>query len=269
MAGDAGQGKKPQKVFLGIRVSIVTESEAVAEILRKAFENRGGDVVTFANGSDALDDALNFKTHVMIVSDDVKYHNATWVAKEVRYKKLVDIDVLWHVGKKGVKFMDGWINKPFRPIELLKPIHSRLKLLQKKTEKPAPNSKEKVLVIEDEEHLREVSEVLLKKDGYQVVTAAHGEEGIRALADHKDIACILVDLKMPKMNGFEFISEVRGKELAGGCPIIVVSAHTNEATIKQGAKLQVHGWLSKPYNSLKLLEAVENAITIENASQAS
>jgi len=82
----------------------------------------------------------------------------------------------------------------------------------------------KVLVIEDDRGFAHILEFDLKKNGYEVVTAANGEEGyVIAKAEHPDL--ILLDVRMPKMSGYQFVQKMKHeKDGMSKVPIIVMSA---------------------------------------------
>ena len=257
--------KAPQQVFANCSIGIVTEADNLGEILKKAFENRGGQAQVFSMGKKAVDVARNDGLDILVVSDDVKYYDANWISKQVRVGKSIEIPVLWYIGKKPVPRFDGYIPKPFRPIELLKPIFTALKKHRATSDSPKEHrvkriDKKKIVLIDDEEGLRDLGEMILEKNGYDVHTASNGKDGLKVVADNPSVSLILVDLKMPKMNGFEFVSTLRAMKAIPTCPIVVVTAFTNKATLKQGKKLRINAWITKPYDNNKLIETVKKLV---------
>ena len=119
--------KKIPQAFQGIRVAIVTNTDSIERVLTKAFTNRGAEVEVFVGGSEMLTRAQEVHFHALVVSDDIVYTGIEWIVRECILQKRVDIDSYWTVGKKAVPRMDGFVSKPFRPVELLKPIHENLK----------------------------------------------------------------------------------------------------------------------------------------------
>ena len=119
--------KEIPQAFKGVRVAIVTNTNSIERVLTKAFTNRGAEVEVFAGGSEMLTRAQQVHFHALVVSDDILYTGIEWIVRECIIQKRVDMDSYWAVGKKEVSRMDGFISKPFRPIELLKPIHETLK----------------------------------------------------------------------------------------------------------------------------------------------
>jgi CheY-like chemotaxis protein len=85
--------------------------------------------------------------------------------------------------------------------------------------------KHTVLVVEDEAPLRELMREALELSGYQVVAAGNGREALDALAKVEHVCLVLLDLLMPVMNGWEFLTELQSRPAFAAVPIVV---HTSE-----------------------------------------
>jgi two-component system phosphate regulon response regulator PhoB len=97
-----------------------------------------------------------------------------------------------------------------------------------------------VLIVEDDRFLRRVHEVGLRQRGYTVLTAADGEEGLRvARAERPDV--ILLDLVMPKLQGFEVLRLLKADAATQGIPVIVLSSLGGAADVQAALK---HGAVS-------------------------
>lgn len=114
----------------------------------------------------------------------------------------------------------------------------------------------RVLVIEDDLPLRGMLAAALRQAGFQVLLAGDGEEGQRALTlHHPDV--ILLDLAMPKMNGWDFLQRLKETGHLGSARIIVVSAHLRvepQAILQMG----VSAILPKPFNLPELIDLIEH-----------
>src|SRR5437773_4489740 len=114
-----------------------------------------------------------------------------------------------------------------------------------------------VLIIDDEEEIRESIELLLSSEGLSVDTAANGEEGLRKIEDNQyDV--VLLDLMLPGKSGMEIQREV--KRIDPTLPIVILTAmgaiETAVTAIKEGS----FDYVTKPWNNEKLLVIVANAI---------
>lgn len=129
---------------------------------------------------------------------------------------------------------------------------------QVKTEQ-AWTGTETILVVEDNEALREIASLVLAAAGYQVILASDGEEGVRLFTIHqREIAVVVFDIIMPRLSGREAYSRVSA--IKPGIPVIFTSGHTEESvsiteSIQAGAS-----YLQKPYSPKSLCQAVREAL---------
>jgi CheY-like chemotaxis protein len=107
-----------------------------------------------------------------------------------------------------------------------------------------------VLVVEDEEELRESMRDLLEDDGFVVVTARDGREALDALARIDHLCVVLLDLLMPRMNGWEFLDELRARPQLTHVPVVVHSSAPG------GAPAGATRVLSKPLQPERLLSVI-------------
>lgn len=94
----------------------------------------------------------------------------------------------------------------------------------------------KVLLIEDDVRVRELYELVLKMDEYQVVTAETGEDGLKkASTENPDL--IFLDIRLPGMNGLEVLEHLRQDEKTASIPVVILSNLDDEKTISRGVSL--------------------------------
>jgi len=103
-----------------------------------------------------------------------------------------------------------------------------------------------LLIIDDEENMRHMLSNLLKKSGYRIETASNGHEGLE-MVDQREYDFILCDLKMPNMNGMEFL--ISAREKVGSTPIIMMSAYGSIDTAVEAIKLGAYDYISKPFKT--------------------
>jgi len=109
-----------------------------------------------------------------------------------------------------------------------------------------------VLVVEDDPDMREVEVLMLTGAGYRVMQAADGVEALEQVAAEMP-GLILLDMRMPRMNGWEFAREFRSR-YNSGTPIVVVTAAPDADA--RADEIAADGCLSKPFRMAALLEAV-------------
>ena len=115
------------------------------------------------------------------------------------------------------------------------------------------------LVVDDSITMRRVTQRLLERNGFRVVTAKDGVEAISLLQDHRpDI--ILLDVEMPRMDGYEFARHVRNDAALARVPIIMVTSRVSEKHRARAIEIGVNDYLGKPYQERELLEAVQHQL---------
>jgi chemosensory pili system protein ChpA (sensor histidine kinase/response regulator) len=116
-----------------------------------------------------------------------------------------------------------------------------------------------IMVVDDSLTVRKVTSRLLEREGYRVVTAKDGVDALEALKDAlPDV--MLVDIEMPRMDGFELTRSVRGDPRSAAIPIIVITSRTAGKHRAQAAQLGVNAFLGKPYQEGELLQELEKVL---------
>lgn len=114
----------------------------------------------------------------------------------------------------------------------------------------------KILVIEDEFQLREDMVDSLNYSHYDVIAAANGEEGVKLARQHiPDI--ILCDIRMPVMDGFGVLQQLRDDALTAPIPFIFITAQNDRETMRNGMQLGADDFIAKPFHMSELLSAVQ------------
>lgn len=109
-----------------------------------------------------------------------------------------------------------------------------------------------ILIVEDDKPIREMMKTLLEIEGYNVYAAANGEEGLGLLRSSVPPCLILLDMMMPKMNGWSFLDELRSKPELEKIPVVIVSAYKEIAM-----SVRPKAFVPKPVQLSSLLKAIE------------
>ena len=113
----------------------------------------------------------------------------------------------------------------------------------------------KILVVDDEQRMRKLVRDFLVKKNFDVMEAGDGEEAVDIFYENKDIALIILDVMMPKMDGWQVCREIRKYSQV---PIIMLTAKSDEKDELQGFELGVDEYISKPFSPKILVARVEN-----------
>jgi chemosensory pili system protein ChpA (sensor histidine kinase/response regulator) len=116
------------------------------------------------------------------------------------------------------------------------------------------------LVVDDSITVRRVTQRLLERNGMRVLTARDGLDAVGVLAEHlPDV--ILLDIEMPRMDGYEVAAHVRNDERLRDIPIIMITSRVGEKHRARAIELGVTDYLGKPYQEAQLLEAIEPLVS--------
>ena len=121
------------------------------------------------------------------------------------------------------------------------------------------SDKKTILVVEDEEDLRDIVIYNLERDGYKTVGVESGEEGLeRAIALRPDL--VILDLMLPGMNGMDVCRQLKQADDTKAIPIIMASAKGEEADIVSGLELGADDYVTKPFSPRILLARVRSVL---------
>jgi chemosensory pili system protein ChpA (sensor histidine kinase/response regulator) len=120
------------------------------------------------------------------------------------------------------------------------------------------------LVVDDSITVRRVTQRLLERNGMRVVTAKDGVEAVSVLQDLKPDV-ILLDIEMPRMDGYEVAAHVRNEPRLRDVPIVMVTSRVSEKHRARAIELGVNDYLGKPYQESQLLDAIEPLVNRRNA----
>lgn len=122
----------------------------------------------------------------------------------------------------------------------------------------------KILVVDDESRMRKIVKDFLTRNNYNVIEAENGEAAVDIFFEHKDIALIILDVMMPKMDGWQVCKEIRQYSKV---PIIMLTAKSDEKDELLGFELGVDEYISKPFSPKILVARVEAILRRTNQQE--
>ena len=119
----------------------------------------------------------------------------------------------------------------------------------------------KILLIDDEDLVRESLKKLLRKSGYDVITARNGSEALQNIQED-DFDLIISDIRMPDMDGVEVVKRIRVylKQKKKSIPEIIITGYASKESLEEAAKLKVADYIYKPFNVKDFLEVVKRNV---------
>src|SRR5450432_4660317 len=116
--------------------------------------------------------------------------------------------------------------------------------------------KGRILVVEDDAVIRSNVLELLTEEGFEVVSAADGEDGI-ALAQARVPDLVVCDIALPKLDGYAVLRAIREDAVIASTPFIFLTAKAERSDVRTGMTLGADDYLTKPFSASELLDAVE------------
>lgn len=112
----------------------------------------------------------------------------------------------------------------------------------------------KILIVDDSKLIHKMFDVMLRP--HRLVHAEDGLEGLQKLAENADVDLILLDINMPKMNGLEFLGEIKRNQALASIPIVVVSTEGKDEDTDRALGLGAAEYITKPFQSENILDVV-------------
>ncbi len=117
----------------------------------------------------------------------------------------------------------------------------------------------KILVIDDDDDVRNLIYTALSSEGYDVITLASGKEALQLLMDI-DVDCVLLDVMMPEMDGWETLRMIRAKEDTQKLPVIMVTVKDSRVDKLTAIKEKATDYITKPFDPEELIAKVREVL---------
>ncbi|EGT3616281.1 response regulator transcription factor [Clostridium perfringens] len=124
----------------------------------------------------------------------------------------------------------------------------------------------KVLIVDDEEHIRELIKFNLKKEGYDTAVAVNGTEALKTIKENK-FDLILLDLMLPEIDGLEVCKEIRRNEETSDIPVMMITAKGEEFDKVLGLELGADDYITKPFSIRELMARIKALLRRSNVKK--
>lgn len=229
--------------------------------LKRVIEKEGYEVIAAQDGLEGLELFKSERPDVVIT--DVKMPKIDGIEVMHRIKEMSKTTEVILITGHGdidmaiVALRDGALDYIKKPIDIDQLIVSLGRAKEKIQDRKKITIRNSILILEDDEKTREKLGKIYIKEGYKVFTAPDGERGLKIFSENK-IDILLTDLRMPIMNGLQFISEV--KKISSDCEFIVLSGFGDEADAVEAMRNGAINFISKPIDLEQLLLSTQKAI---------
>jgi CheY-like chemotaxis protein len=125
----------------------------------------------------------------------------------------------------------------------------------------------RVLVVDDDDVIRQLITVNLELEGFDVVTAVDGQDALDKVKEAR-VQVITLDVMMPRLDGWETAARLRDDPDTSHIKVVLLSARAQEADLQRGEKIGVDAYLTKPFDPDELIDTVRRLMTAANAEPA-
>ncbi|MGD9241185.1 MAG: response regulator [Desulfobacterales bacterium] len=119
----------------------------------------------------------------------------------------------------------------------------------------------KILLIDDDEWIRDSLSIFFEAEGCHVLALETAEEGLSAIKDHT-FDLIIVDYKLPGMDGLEFLKRIHNSQ--SGAIKVLITAYRNDSVVSEAKKLKIQGFIEKPFTSDTIIESLAYLIKMRD-----
>ncbi len=120
-------------------------------------------------------------------------------------------------------------------------------------------SKGKILVVDDEVNITQILEFSIGSEGYQVITASNGEEAID-VAKREQPNLIILDIMMPKIDGYEACRRIKANPLTKNIPVILLTAKGRDIDKRLGYEVGATDYIIKPFSPTQLIDRIQELL---------
>ena len=119
-----------------------------------------------------------------------------------------------------------------------------------------------ILVVDDSDTVRQQVSMALKQAGFAITEAADGQEGLAMIDANRNIAMVVCDVNMPRMNGLEMVESVKRKAENKALPILMLTTEGQPSMIKRAKEAGAVGWIVKPFNATQLVQTAKHLTNV-------
>lgn len=124
------------------------------------------------------------------------------------------------------------------------------------------DTNKKILIVEDDQHIRKLFNILVRKDGIDIDEAVEGNEALEKLhANRYDL--VILDIMMPNVDGFSILKDMRERPETAQVPVIVVTAKTEDKDLMKGYSLGANYYITKPFEPQDLIHSIELILKVK------
>ena len=256
-------------------IMVIDDSTALRRTMALSLEKQGYQVLQAKDGRDAVAQFRQISELDLIVCD-IEMPNMNgfeFLGVRRRDSVMKEVPVIMLTSRSGDKHRnlatqlgaDGYFTKPYVEQEFIKELNRILKDQKNKTSKLTLTSsktlkKRTILVIDDSSSMRHHITSSLINQGYRVIQARDGQEGLEQMRNDPQIALAICDIEMPNINGFELLTARSQEPKLREIPVAILTSRSSDKNRLLAQQLGANAYFTKPYVEEELLSGIKNLI---------
>ena len=267
-----------QAVSSQTKIMIIDDSSALRRTMALSLQHQGYQVFQAKDGKDGMKQLRN-QLDVDLIVCDIEMPNMNgfeFLDLRRRDSVLSKIPVIMLTSRSGDKHRNlatqlganAYFTKPYVEQEFLQELNKILQpktapnttVHQSATKLPLKSPPKTILIIDDSSALRRTLTFNLEQQGYRVLQARDGQEGLNQMAENPQIALAICDLEMPNMDGFEFLRNRRQDAQFSKIPVVMLTSRNSEKHRNLAQELGAEAYFTKPYIEEELMREVKTII---------
>lgn len=240
------------------KIMLIDDEEVIHNVIKNALKEDKYEIFSIYDGTSAMRDINKVKPDLVITDITMPGKDGLQVCMEVKNNRdtagipvmIVSAHADDQIIEKGFNAgADEYITKPFSMEEIVLKVEGVLNETFNKR-------KEKILIVDDSPTVISVLRNGISKEGFTVITAADGDEGLqKALDELPDI--IISDIEMPRMNGFEFCKQIKTNQITKHIPFVALTSKGSRGARGLGKRAGINAYLLKPFTIEKVVVIIE------------
>jgi len=252
------------------KILVLDDEVKIRELVREALSAQGYDVTTVPTPDQAMDIIYRESFDLILLDIRLTGESGIIVLRKIReysekipvviYSGFVTTELETEARAFGANEV---LRKDVGVAFLVEQIGKIVKAKNRIFQKTPTGAKKSILIVDDEEKIRDVLKIFFKTKGYEVLEAKNGEEAIQ-LAQSENIAVVLLDINMPEMDGLTTLKKLR--DINAKLGVVMVTGNQDDEKVKKAIELGAYGYVLKPFDFLYLNLVVMSKLVIAESN---
>jgi len=252
------------------KILVLDDEVKIRELVREALSAQGYDVTTVPTPDQAIDIIYRESFDLILLDIRLPGESGITVLKKIReysektpvviYSGFVTADLETALRTFGANEV---LRKDVGIIPLVEQIDKIVKAKNRIFQRTPMGAEKPILIVDDEEEIRDLLKIFFKTKGYKTLEAKSGEEAVQ-LAQSEDLAVVLLDINMPEMDGLTTLKKL--KSINAKLGVVMVTGIQDDEKVKKAIELGAYGYVLKPFDFLYLNLVVMSKLIIAESN---